>query len=113
MKRKLQFALILLMAVLLPVSISARDISGTYSVTGTNPDGSQYSGTCTVSKISGNTYRFVWSVGNSYEGQGTLVGSRISVEWGDTHPVIYDVLPDGTLDGLWSNGKATETLRPR
>lgn len=86
------------------------DISGDYAVRGTNPNGTRYKGTCSVSKLSGNTYRFTWSVGNSYSGTGKLVGNKISVNWGDKFPVIYKVMPGGRLVGTWAGGRATEIL---
>ncbi|MCB1170912.1 MAG: fibronectin-binding protein [Leptospiraceae bacterium] len=108
------FSLVLFSATfLMPGVVLAQDLSGTYSVQGTNPDGSNYSGTCIVSRISGDRYRFRWSVGNAYEGEGTLEGIRISVDWGDSTPVIYTLLPDGSLDGIWAGGKASETLTPK
>ncbi|MCB1137682.1 MAG: fibronectin-binding protein [Leptospiraceae bacterium] len=112
-KKSLIASILLLSALsLMPDVVVARDLSGTYSVQGTNPDGSNYSGTCIISRISGETYRFRWSVGNTYEGEGTLEGIRISVDWGDSTPVIYTLLPDGSLDGLWAGGNASETLTP-
>ena len=57
------------------------------------------------------TYGFVWSVGNSYSGTGTLDGSTLTVDWGDRYPVIYTISDDGqTMTGTWANGRGTETL---
>ena len=96
----------------LALSAQSRDISGRYNCTGTNPDGSGYRGTVVITRVSGNTYRFDWTVGNNYSGTGTLVGNQISVEWGDTSPAIYNVQPDGSLVGTWANGSGSETLTP-
>ncbi|MCB1318123.1 MAG: fibronectin-binding protein [Leptospiraceae bacterium] len=96
-----------------PDNTTTTDISGNYRVEGTNPDGSRYEGTCRVSRISGNTYRFDWSVGNSYSGTGTLQGNRISVDWGSDAPAVYSVRPNGSLVGTWANGQATENLFPQ
>ena len=113
MQKSLSIILVAVLMAIAPATLQAMDLSGTYDATGTNPDGSQYKGTCTITRISGDRYRFVWSVGNSYQGEGELQGTRISVDWGDEQPVIYDVLPDGTPDGTWAGGKATETLKPQ
>ena len=88
------------------------DISGEYRVEETNPSGSPYKGNCTVAAMGNDTYRFTWHVGGVYQGQGTLEGDTISVDWGDTFPVVYKVQEDGVLRGYWANHKATEILKP-
>jgi len=91
----------------------AATISGSYSVSGTNPDASTYTGTVVVSQLGGNQYRFDWSVANqTFTGTGVLNGNVISVDWGQDSPVIYQVGPTGVLNGTWSNGRATEVLTP-
>lgn len=103
--------LFLLAAVPLAARDDARDISGMYNVSGRNPNGSRYVGTVVISQVSGNTYSFTWKIGQqTFEGQGELRGDTISVDWGQTDPVIYKVRPDGTLMGLWARGTASETL---
>jgi hypothetical protein len=91
----------------------AVDISGKYSVRGTNPDGTTYHGTLTIRR-DGNRYRFDWVIsnGDTFRGTGTLNGNTIVVDWGQKYPVIYKVGPNGVLTGTWSNGFATETLIP-
>ena len=62
-------------------------IAGSYSVSGTNPDASTYTGTVVVSQIDGNRYRFDWSVANqTFTGTGVLDGNTISVDWGQISP---------------------------
>lgn len=90
----------------------ADTLEGVYNARGTNPNGSQYTGTCRVTNIGENRYRFEWSVGGSYRGIGTLVGNTLTVDWGSEAPIIYKVQADGTLVGTWANGRASETLRP-
>ncbi|MBN1799757.1 MAG: hypothetical protein JW822_14365 [Spirochaetales bacterium] len=86
------------------------DVKGTYQVQGTNPDGSVYRGTVTVTR-SGSGYNFQWSVGESYSGTGTMNQEMLTVDWGDDYPVIYEVREGGNvLIGIWANGKATEVL---
>jgi hypothetical protein len=46
------------------------------------------------------------------EGQGTLNGSMLTVDWGQPDPVIYQVMHDGTLEGTWARGRAKESLTP-
>ncbi|PJZ69051.1 fibronectin-binding protein [Leptospira perolatii] len=87
------------------------DIGGTYKVSGTNPNGSKYRGTVTISENPDGSYSFDWSVGSTFSGTGNLEGNVLTVEWGDTYPVIYIVKNGGKLlEGTWANGAATETL---
>ncbi|TGJ99729.1 fibronectin-binding protein [Leptospira semungkisensis] len=87
------------------------NIYGTYKVTGTNPDGSRYKGSVAVTLNDDGTYNFEWSVGNTFSGTGSLNGNTLTVDWGDTYPVIYTVKNGGTrLEGTWGNGSGTEIL---
>ena len=85
---------------------------GLYLVTGRNPSGGSYSGTCRITAMGDNRYRFEWKVGPGYVGSGVLRGDTISVEWGSDSPAIYKIQPDGSLSGTWANGRGTEFLRP-
>jgi len=89
------------------------DISGKYSIQGTNPNGTIYHGFVTIYR-DGDRYRFDWviSTGDTYRGTGILSGRSIVVDWGQQYPVIYQVGPNGVLTGTWNNGTATETLVP-
>jgi hypothetical protein len=89
------------------------DISGKYSVDGTNTNGTTYHGSVTIRR-DGSRYRFDWLIANyaTYSGTGTLDGGRIVVDWGQQYPVIYQVGPNGVLNGTWNNGTAKETLVP-
>mgnify|MGYP006295797075 CR=1 FL=1 len=87
-------------------------IAGRYRAEGRNPDGSAYSGTVAVVQ-QGDAVEFTWQVGNdSYRGAGTIEGRVGTVDWGDTHPVVYVVMPDGELHGTWADGTALERMRP-
>jgi hypothetical protein len=44
---------------------------------------------------------------------GKVEGRTVTVDWGDPYPVIYQIRVDGTLDGKWANGTATEVLTKR
>jgi len=85
------------------------NLEGLYRATGTNPNGTSYSGTCTVTR-SGDTYQFYWQVGSTYRGSGRFEGDELVIHWGEAYPVIYTVADDGRLIGTWSNGRATEVL---
>ena len=58
------------------------------------------------------TYYFNWTIGESSSaGFGILEKGVMTVEWGDSSPVIYQVQQDGkTLVGTWAHGDATEKL---
>ncbi|MEC7256219.1 MAG: hypothetical protein VXW58_00230 [Pseudomonadota bacterium] len=86
------------------------DISGQYRVEGRNADGSAYAGLVNVNQ-SGGGVGFAWVVGSqSYSGTGTREGRVVTVHWGDSTPVVYVVMPDGTLHGTWADGRALERL---
>jgi hypothetical protein len=54
-----------------------------------------------------------WKVGDSeYEGDGTLDGNLLTVNWGSSTPVVYALADDGSLRGLWAGGHGEETLTP-
>jgi hypothetical protein len=85
---------------------------GSYKVVGTNAEGNDYDGTVEIAK-EGKGYHLSWDVGSSsYEGNGTLAGNLLTVEWGDSTPVVYALGKDGSLTGLWDAGKGEETLTP-
>lgn len=85
---------------------------GNYHVQGKNPNGGNYSGTVVITK-NADTYFLVWKISKStYSGSGKLVGRTLTVEWGDSSPVIYHLENDGRLVGTWSKGTALETLTP-
>ncbi len=89
------------------------DLSGLYAVDGRNPDGSAYSGALSLTHA-GDTIAAHWTVGaDSYRGSGTLENRIVTVDWGSTYPVIYVVMPDGSLHGTWDNGRALEKASPR
>jgi hypothetical protein len=86
--------------------------AGPYRVSGRNPNGDPYSGTVSIVNRSGQ-YVLDWKVGSSnYRGSGTLASNVLTVDWGDSTPVIYALNADGTLSGLWQAGDGEETLTP-
>ena len=89
-----------------------RPPAGRYRVRGRNPDGDNYSGTVTIANQSGQ-YVLDWKVASSsYRGSGTLASNVLTVDWGDSSPVVYALNADGTLTGLWQSGAGEETLTP-
>jgi hypothetical protein len=91
--------------------IPPRAIEGNYRVTGTNPNGTPYSGSVRISR-QGAVYEFNWNVGSVYRGVGGFQGNRLVIDWGQSSPAIYEVDPDDddTLHGTWANGQGSETL---
>jgi len=88
------------------------NISGVYRAEGRNPDGSTYRGTVTVQESVSGAVGFAWIVGNqSYAGVGQRDGRVVSVNWGDAHPVVYVIMPNGTMHGTWGDGRALERLQ--
>ncbi|MCZ4322612.1 caspase family protein [Pseudomonas anguilliseptica] len=89
---------------------SPRTLSGLYKVTGTNPNGSRYTGMLVLEQR-GAFYDFTWWIGRDvFRGKGELAGRMLVVNWNDVLPVVYSFAPDGVLDGEWADGTATEQL---
>jgi hypothetical protein len=82
------------------------DISGDYTIVGTNEDGSQYRGALEVIKH-GAVYQFRWNAGRQYDGIGVPNGNVVAAAFtGGSNGkgcgvVSYQVLAGGTLDGRW------------
>lgn len=87
-------------------------VAGTYSVEGKNPNGTAYRGVCLIEARPDGRYEFSWRVGAFHRGIGTVSGNVVTVEFGDTTPVVYELRWDGSLSGTWANGQASEELRP-
>ena len=88
----------------------AGDPVGTYSVSGSNPGGSSYSGTATVEKT-GATYKVTWEVaGTHFEGTG-IGDSRflgVSYRAGDYSGLaLYSPEGDDWV-GVWTYAGGTE-----
>lgn len=85
---------------------SAPDIAGSYSVNGTNEDGSPYKGELEIIKH-GDVYQFRWNAGKQYDGVGVENGKVVAVAFTEgtngkgCGVVSYQVLGDGVLDGKW------------
>jgi hypothetical protein len=111
-----------MLATLLAAGLStgalAQSVGGEYTVRGTNPDGSPYSGTAEIT-ASGDACRMVWHTDSISRGICMLANKSFAASYrmGEAIGlVIYDVLPDGVLKGVWTvadqKGAGTETLTP-
>jgi hypothetical protein len=98
---------------------SAQTVGGSYSVSGTNADGSSYAGMAEII-VNGSTCSISWQTGGSSSaGTCLLTGTAFgaSYQLGDTPGLaVYQLQPDGTLAGQWTTigapGVGSETLSP-
>jgi len=99
----------------------AQDIGGDYNVEGTNINGSLYKGTAKIVLTSETTCEIYWTTGSTTSqgicmrngpafSAGYVMGDAIGL-------VIYQVMDDGSMQGLWTvagqPGSGTETLTPQ
>jgi hypothetical protein len=82
------------------VRTAGSGLTGSYNVTGTNPNGSAYKVKLMIEAV-GAGYRFVWTNGSS--GFGVKQGNNVSVGFGGEKCafVAYQITPSGTLEGIW------------
>jgi len=87
---------------------SGTGLTGEYDATGKNPSGTSYKAKLTV-EPAGNLYHFAWS--NNTDGVGIKRGDNVAVGIGGTRCgfVMYEVQPEGTLDGMWGGGGSDKT----
>lgn len=117
MKRILASALL---GLCLAAPASAQSIGGSYTVEGTNLDGSAYSGTAEITLTSDTTCTIHWVTGGTTsDGICSRNDEAFAAAYvlGDAFGlVVYKVGEDGSLDGLWTiagkNGNGTEVLTP-
>lgn len=99
----------------------AQDIGGTYDVEGTNHNGSTYEGTATITLTSDTTCEISWETGaTTSNGICSRNGDSFAAAYvlgDDVGLVIYKMLPDGSLNGLWTiqgaGGTGAEILTPQ
>lgn len=117
--RKLILSLALLGLSALPAA--AQSIGGTYTVAGTNFDGSSYGGEATITLTSETTCTIHWETGGS-SSDGICMRNDDAFSAGyvlgkDIGLVVYKVEEDGSLHGLWTiagkEGNGTEVLTPK
>ena len=113
-----------LVAAFLAASVSvasAQNFAGTYSVEGTSLNGAPYRGEAEITLTSDTTCNIRWVIGPDVStgicmrnGDSFAAGYELN---GRVGLVIYRVLDDGRLDGLWTvsgqPGSGTEVLTPQ
>ena len=98
----------------------AQDIGGSYTVAGTNHDGSSYEGTAEITLTSDTTCEISWITGpTESHGICSRNGNAFAAAYvlnDAVGLVIYMVKPDGSMEGLWTiqgqPGTGTENLTP-
>lgn len=102
------------------LTAQAQAIGGNYNVEGTNLNGTTYSGTAEIILTSETTCAIKWVTGST-ESEGICMRNDDSFSaayvMGDiTGLVIYKVMQDGSMNGLWTiannGGAGTEVLTP-
>ena len=100
---------------------AAQEFGGLYAVAGTNLDGSPYGGEAVITLTSETTCEIEWMTGDTSStgicmrnqnafSAGYVLGDAVGL-------VIYEVMADGTLNGIWTiagqPGTGTEILTPQ
>ena len=109
-----------IVALLFPLAVAAQSVGGSYTVSGAGPDGVAYTGAAEIT-IEGTDCKLKMAFGNGevsgicLQGDGVLATSYVA--GGALTLVLYQVQPDGVLNGKWSlsgmAGIGTEVLTPR
>jgi hypothetical protein len=85
-------------------ALAQRD--GIYEVSGTNLDGTSYTGLAQIRAVGINSFSIVWRIGNTIiEGAGMASGRTVAVSYGQAQRPgmgIYLLNPDGSMDGEWT-----------
>ena len=85
-------------------------LAGVYRSTGTNPDGTSYTGMTAITPA-GDQLKFKWWVGGKvYEGLGRWAGRMLVVELSDNQRVVYTFPGGEKIEGEWADGTATDKL---
>ena len=116
--RRLTAILLLGLCVALPARAQQ---SGIYDVTGVNLDGTPYTGFAQIRQSGLASFNIIWRIGNDViEGVGFASGRTISVAYGLAQRPgigIYQLNPDGSMEGEWTIigapaiGRERQTLR--
>ena len=97
-----------------------RVVTGTYSFSGVNPNGSRYSGgTCIVSVNQAGLIQFSWTLGQqSWQGTAEPTGRAMNVTFSGSFSGsgIYTLQQDGSISGVWqetgNSSQGNESLVP-
>jgi len=100
---------------------AAQSIGGSYSVQGTNHNGSTYKGDAEITLTSDTTCEIVWVTGGTTsKGICSRNGSAFAAAYvlgTAVGLVIYQLQEDGSMKGLWTiagqSGTGTEDLTPK
>ena len=88
-----------------PDKTPERNLEGTYSCEGTNPDGKTYTGIVEIIKLR-DAYLVRWTMPDQSQvlGVGIFTGSMFSVSYFGGTPalVVYSLAENGRLDGTWT-----------
>lgn len=111
----------LIFAGLCLVATNANALDGSYTVQGTNLDGSRYAGTAEITLTSQTTCKIVWTTGaTSSNGICMRYGNAFSAAYtlnDSIGLVIYRIEDNGVLEGRWTitglEGSGSETLTPK
>ncbi|MFN3449413.1 MAG: hypothetical protein ACK44F_12010 [Roseococcus sp.] len=115
----------LFLAALLAIGLAlpaAAQRSTVYDVTGTNPDGTEYTGTMMLQQVGLSSFRIVWNIGaDTFEGVGMVSGLTLATAFSlgenQTGMGIYEIKPGDVLEGVWTVigafAAGRETARPR
>lgn len=104
----------------LATAASAQSVGGNYTVKGSNPDGSTYTGTARITP-SGSTCNITWQTGStSSKGVCMLANKAFAAFYklgSDYGLIVYELQPDGSLKGYWTiadrEGVGGEILTPQ
>ena len=98
--------LILALGFLLLATPAMAQREGFYDVTGTNLDGSAYTGVVQIRSLGLNSFTILWRINDQIvEGVGMASGHTIAVAYGLAQRPgmgIYALNPDGTMEGEWT-----------
>ncbi|MCZ6862702.1 MAG: hypothetical protein O7I42_20940 [Alphaproteobacteria bacterium] len=107
------FSLISLVIFAMPVTTQATRVvylPGVYQVAGTDPDGTKYTGTVTVTRTRA-TLRVVWKIGSRvWRGTGLRVGNILSVGY-NGGVAAYRIVHSKRFEGEWAPHGSAKTGR--
>jgi hypothetical protein len=121
MRRILATAALCALPLIAPAPAAAQR-AGDYTVEGSGPNGAdRYTGTLQLISTGGQTWRVVWRIaGETINGIGVSNGRTLSAGYRHGNEVgtaLYDVQPNGVLEGIWTSGRegglGRERLTPR
>ncbi|MCA8909190.1 MAG: hypothetical protein KDA49_07435 [Rhodospirillaceae bacterium] len=92
-----------------PASAEDLSIAGRYTLMGTNPNGSQYSGTAEIVAVGPGQVQIIQTVGGqTWAGQGGWTGDDLQIVYPDFNVMaVYGLNPDGSLEGNWGERGST------